>query len=391
LQRIFNEVLLPKNGGDREKAMEEFNSIIAPDLIAGEKKDGIQLEGPIGTVFINLHNYVEGTPAAKEILKEVTGNPEARLLTLVGTSFEERSVFFTPIKNTMDWLLQAFSDYYTLNMGSQVLESARDENRTVPLPEFDVDDSYEAYKNVKNVIMAISGITENGRRIDITGKKVEIVERAVPVLDKEGKPVMKENKPVLKSYYDIKINGEFIPVNGKKIRIDKFFVKKLNLLKLAGDKKAGVVFFPGAYLIGNIMIQNNTPQTINLYDYKNIPRSEDGRLILKDVKIVIDKGENDEPKIEITPFVNKAQIVAQMKLKDPRQDLGGIDLSIDNVDLDIDTGGGPGIKFNIDPALLKNGDFDGLVPVILNVSPIKDLPLFLGANARDTTLATSTV
>ncbi|MBF0595494.1 MAG: hypothetical protein HQL22_11090 [Candidatus Omnitrophica bacterium] len=56
---------------------------------------------------------------------------------------------------------------------------------------------------------------------------------------------------------------------------------------------------------------------------------------------------------------------------------GGINLDMENAGLDIESAG-PAIHFNIDAAMLNNGHFDGLVPVILKVLPIADLPLFLG-------------
>jgi hypothetical protein len=59
---------------------------------------------------------------------------------------------------------------------------------------------------------------------------------------------------------------------------------------------------------------------------------------------------------------------------------GGIDFTAKNVDMQIESAG-PGIHFNIDPAMLNNGNFDGLVPVILGVTPIQNLPLFLGSDS----------
>jgi hypothetical protein len=57
---------------------------------------------------------------------------------------------------------------------------------------------------------------------------------------------------------------------------------------------------------------------------------------------------------------------------------GGINLDMEDMDFRIESTGA-GIQFNIDPAMLKNGNFDGLVPVILNITPVTNLPLFLGA------------
>ena len=57
---------------------------------------------------------------------------------------------------------------------------------------------------------------------------------------------------------------------------------------------------------------------------------------------------------------------------------GGIDFGLDNFNMEIDFSG-PGVQINFDPAMLQKGNFGGLVPVILNVTPISDLPMFLGA------------
>ncbi|MBF0619657.1 MAG: hypothetical protein HQL19_05765 [Candidatus Omnitrophica bacterium] len=65
---------------------------------------------------------------------------------------------------------------------------------------------------------------------------------------------------------------------------------------------------------------------------------------------------------------------------------GGIDFDMNNIDLDIKSDG-QGIKFNMDPAMLQAGNFDGLVPVILNVTPVTDLPMFLGAKEPEHELA----
>jgi hypothetical protein len=37
--------------------------------------------------------------------------------------------------------------------------------------------------------------------------------------------------------------------------------------------------------------------------------------------------------------------------------------------------------------MLQRGDFDGLMPVILNVTPVSDIPMFLGAKAEEPALA----
>ncbi|MDO8675787.1 MAG: glycosyl hydrolase [Candidatus Omnitrophota bacterium] len=66
----------------------------------------------------------------------------------------------------------------------------------------------------------------------------------------------------------------------------------------------------------------------------------------------------------------------------PQTSTGGIDFNADKVDsaFAVKNSGGA-IKFNIDPAMLQQlQDSPGFVPVIINVSPLKDLPAFLGSN-----------
>ena len=65
---------------------------------------------------------------------------------------------------------------------------------------------------------------------------------------------------------------------------------------------------------------------------------------------------------------------------------GGIDFDVNADNLDVRSDGKP-IEFTLDPAMLQKGDFEGLVPVILNISPTKDLPLFLGARKAEMEMA----
>ena len=55
--------------------------------------------------------------------------------------------------------------------------------------------------------------------------------------------------------------------------------------------------------------------------------------------------------------------------------VGGIDLNPEKWNLETK---GQGVNLNIDPAQLQNLDIKGLTPVIFNITPMTDLPLFLG-------------
>lgn len=56
--------------------------------------------------------------------------------------------------------------------------------------------------------------------------------------------------------------------------------------------------------------------------------------------------------------------------------VGGIDLTAAKTPLDI-RGQSEPVEFNFDPKQLQNLQFDGLVPVIINIVPVVNLPQFL--------------
>ena len=61
------------------------------------------------------------------------------------------------------------------------------------------------------------------------------------------------------------------------------------------------------------------------------------------------------------------------------ENVGGIDLSADKTNLDIRSQGAP-IEFQFSPEQLQNLKIDGLIPVIINIAPVYNLPLFLTEN-----------
>ena len=61
---------------------------------------------------------------------------------------------------------------------------------------------------------------------------------------------------------------------------------------------------------------------------------------------------------------------------------GGIDFTANKTPLEIQNGG-EGIKFHLDPDMLKQlQNAPGFVPVIISVEPLKDLPGFLGISVN---------
>ncbi|MBF0595493.1 MAG: hypothetical protein HQL22_11085, partial [Candidatus Omnitrophica bacterium] len=55
---------------------------------------------------------------------------------------------------------------------------------------------------------------------------------------------------------------------------------------------------------------------------------------------------------------------------------GGINLDLGDAGMDIQSEGS-GIRFNIDPAQIQAGNYDGLVPVIRSITPVMNVPAFL--------------
>ncbi|MBF0511696.1 MAG: hypothetical protein HQL13_05125 [Candidatus Omnitrophica bacterium] len=378
LQRIFDEILLSQFKEDHDRALEEFNRIIAPELIAGGKAE-YQLEGPIGTVFINLHNWIEAHPAAKAIVQEETGN--GRLLTIVSTTFQQRNRFFTPIKAITDWLLQGYGDYYTLDEKEWVLRSKKKENgETVPLPEIDQpSEKYSAFKNVKKALMAIAGLRVDGQRVDITNKRVDFVDGGATA---DGKKLT--HVKIDGTVYSLERKANSSESKVKYAEIDRFFVlgneehdvKPLKLLQLDGDENTGLVLFPGAYLGGNVKIANLTPHVVNLYNFPNnrfLNRRIDGRLVLENVSIKItEQGGNflvDVQEYKGNGSNGNGSNGSKAMAGNVDALRGGIDLALDNIEMDIDEDGEQGTRFNIpDAAMLTKTDFGGLVPLIVRES-----------------------
>jgi len=84
-----------------------------------------------------------------------------------------------------------------------------------------------------------------------------------------------------------------------------------------------------------------------------------------------------------------AESIEEIKALNKEVVQGGIDFDTTNVDLNIQSEGA-GIKFKIDPAMIQRGEFNGLVPVIRSITPVTNVPLFLGANVNAPALTGAT-
>ncbi|RLJ04018.1 MAG: hypothetical protein DRP18_05265, partial [Candidatus Aenigmatarchaeota archaeon] len=112
-----------------------IEKIITPDLIENvkEKEDGkeyTQLEGAIGSCFLNLNAFFATTKdkRIKEILRK---NNIDKLLRIVHIPAYLRTRFFTPVKFSWDYWFLAYSDFYKLDTEKWALINT-EEGKTPP-------------------------------------------------------------------------------------------------------------------------------------------------------------------------------------------------------------------------------------------------------------------
>lgn len=171
LANILQDVLKTVFKGDTI-AMQK---IFTPDLISSEKPNaqGVnfwQLEGPIGTVLTNLHNYFATStdPAVKRIMRKYKVD---RMLRIVHVEANNRTRFFTPIKSALDFALQTNSDYYRLNQSSWVLEDTQPGLTPPVINLVGINGKDKYYEDVTNMatsfgrfsVIGLKELTVNGR------------------------------------------------------------------------------------------------------------------------------------------------------------------------------------------------------------------------------------
>lgn len=89
---------------------------------------------------------------------------------------------------------------------------------------------------------------------------------------------------------------------------------------------------------------------------------------------------SDSDQKNVADFLGQNQA---MLAKHSRASKGGIDLDPSQLKVDIQ-GQGKDFQFNVDPAMFENVAIDGAEFLIINTTPMTNLPLFLGLQAKDT-------
>ncbi len=130
------------------------------------------------------------------------------------------------------------------------------------------------------------------------------------------------------------------------------------------DKGGKAIAFLEYTVTGKFDAEGNDLNIINIKK-----KSGDQEIVAKIEDFV--KGFNNSNQV-----VDAGQMTASLDSTD-NAELGGIDLDTRKLKLDISHDGQP-MKFKFDPAMFNNGHFDGITPIIFDVTPIKDLPMFLG-------------
>jgi HEAT repeat protein len=224
--------------------IEEYNRIISPKMMmkSAVQKDGkeyVQLEGPLGSSVLSLAGFLSTTdnPVVKLLCAKHNIDPK-KFLRKVNIGVDKRTDFFAPIKFPIDYWLQFFSDHFKVDITTWKLINLRPGH--VPALDTPDQDKDKYYSNVLNLFHLFG---DNG------------------VIDKDN-PVMTST-----------IGLDYMKIRGK--------------VKVAGS-----------ILRGRVVAINESDGLIDLtsgvakdrlISENMVSISEDGRLILEDVLIVVDR------------------------------------------------------------------------------------------------------
>ncbi|MBU4333720.1 MAG: UTP--glucose-1-phosphate uridylyltransferase [Candidatus Omnitrophica bacterium] len=410
--------------------------------IEGEIQEVFQLEGAKGAALLNLNKYVTTTRDAgvRELMTKhgfIDEYGQPKLVYVVNFAPEVGTDVFTPEKFAYDHGVYALSDLFKVNVNTGRLEGIAGRDR---LPGFELD-SY--YKDVENVIDAwgkhismdgleslkVQGkvhfadaklrgkvriINETDDIIDLNEYKAELGVAETEVLDLSNVVVIIDSNKKITSYAstDSSMLGEkeFIIDNQRlntaktaqevdsvlsKYR-DVFGDVHVTILSQIGSRKkdeianrpigsAGLSSNSLSSLSNDIVNSNTISQVENVLEslvgnnsieaivLKNLARARISRLeeqAAEDVALRADDTFDYSRRIE-SPQVQEDGPV------------GGIDLNPALLDLQIKRDG-KGVPLSIDVQDFENMNIRGFMPVIINITPILNLPLMLGFAEEDT-------
>lgn len=136
--------------------IDRFVEVISPSLTPnmkrqrdadGEFREYVQLEGALGSSLLNLDAFLSVTddPAIQAVMKK---HGIIKLLRLINVDTDDRTLFFTPIKNAFDYWVQFHSDLFQMNTQTWILET----RRPGFLPSVTLADKNKYYEDVANVL-----------------------------------------------------------------------------------------------------------------------------------------------------------------------------------------------------------------------------------------------
>jgi len=260
---VLNDtVLQPFLKGLREALdIKEYNRVISPKMMMKSvvQKDGreyVQLEGAMGSSVLSLAGFLSATDNPQVIaLCKKHGIDRSKFLRIVNIDVKNRTDFFAPIKFPIDYWLQFFSDHFIVDTTTWKLKNLRPGH--VPALDTPDQDKDEFYSNVLNLFNLFG---DNG-------------------MLSSGNPVMTST-----------IGLDFLKIRGK--------------VKIAGS-----------VLRGNIALIYQGDDIADLTQGKirkqlisdNIARLDNGKLLLENVVIVINKdGEAKAVKVQNREEIDKA-------------------------------------------------------------------------------------
>ena len=245
---------------------------MTPDLISNEKeaKDGTKYlcaDSALGSALLNLSALFDSNLQARSVLQKLTeteSNPEGltKLVNLVNAGLHERTQFFTPFKKSYDYWFQNYTEYYTLNTSTWMLEDntaySQDGPPTLELHPEEAD----SYGDITYLIEAFG-------------------ETSVTDPTQEGRALKQ-----------LRINSE----------------EGLNKEEIAAKKeKVKPVKMHNTRLLGSVLIDNYADDTVDLTSTTNQPKlleseavtvTSDGKTLLDDVTITI-TGKATNPEIAV--------------------------------------------------------------------------------------------
>jgi hypothetical protein len=320
--------------------LEEYNRIISPKMMmkSAVQKDGkeyVQLEGPLGSSVLSLAGFLSTTddPIINMLCKKHNIDKD-NFLRIVNIDVDKRTDFFAPIKFPIDYWMQFFSDHFKVDTTTWKLVNLRPGH--VPALDTPDQDKDKYYSNVLNLFHLFG---DNG------------------VIDKDN-PAMTST-----------IGLDYMKIRGK--------------VKVAGSILRGR--FVAINQGDDIADLTSIKAREQLVNEKAALLSGDGKLILEDVLIVIDK----DKKIEAVKLQQDDDIDAIIdSLTSSKSSSAGITLSekdSENIKLAAEAASLSTTKGTVayDDTVLSVNQQQALQSIIgLGTQGLRELQLKLGCKVR---------